>query len=63
MSWRIALIIVVLPWFSVRAFEKASSLSPLICRTGLILIRVPIAAAAGVIRPPFFRYFRVSSMI
>ena len=32
-------------------------------RTGLILKSVPRAAAAGVMRPPFFRYFKVSTVI
>ena len=40
-----------------------SSFSPWIWRTGLIFKMEPIAAAAGVTRPPFLRYFIVSSAI
>lgn len=44
-----------------RTFAKASSLSPWIVRTGFKFSTVPTAAAAGVMRPPRFRYFRVST--
>ena len=53
------------PYFmaAVRALAKASSFSPLMRSTGLRLSTVPMAAAAGVQRPPFFRYLRVSTVI
>ena len=41
-----------------RVFAQASSLSPWMVRTGFRLRTVPTAAAAGVMRPPFFRYSR-----
>ena len=49
--------------FQPRVLEKASSFSPLMRSTGFRFSTVPMAAAAGVRRPPFFRYFRVSTVI
>ena len=59
-SWLMALIITFLACLAPLHFENASSFSPWIWRTGLILSTSPKSAAAGVIRPPFFRYFKVS---
>ena len=54
---------VFLAAFQPRALAKESSFSPLMRSTGLRLSTVPMAAAAGVQRPPFFRYLRVSTVI
>ena len=58
----IAVIIMERACFIVRAFANASSFSPCIVRTGFKRRSVPSAAAAGVILPPFFRYFNVSTV-
>ena len=62
-SFWMELSISVLACFMVLALAKASSFSPRMMSTGLIFKRVPRAAAAGVIRPPFFKYLSVSTVI
>ena len=63
MSCLIAFSIVRFAAFNPRTFENASNLSPWIVSTGFRFNTVPSAAAAAVILPPFFRYFKVSTVI
>ena len=63
---RISLIVLIIVFFALfhpLDFANASSFSPLRRRTGFRFRTVPIAAAAGVSLPPFFRYFKVSTVI
>ena len=46
-----------------RAFAYMSSLSPWIVRTGFTFSTEAKAAAAGVMRPPFFRYYMESTLM
>ena len=62
-TFRAVSTMVFLAAFHPRALAKESSFSPLMRSTGLMPSTVPMAAAAGVQRPPFFKYFRVSTVM